>query len=43
LTSGHIAPKQQGLIDTVTWYSGMYVVSIQDDEGRVFMAKWVKM
>ena len=43
LSSGSIAPKQQGLIDTATLYSGMYVVSIQDDKGRVFMAKWVKM
>jgi hypothetical protein len=43
LLSGHISPTQQGLIDTATWYSGMYVVSIQDVAGRIFMAKWVKM
>lgn len=43
MSSGHISPAQQGLIDTATWYSGMYVVSIQDGAGRVYMAKWVKM
>lgn len=43
LSTGSIAPKQQGLIDTATWYAGMYVVAIQDQAGRVFMTKWVKM